>query len=87
MCDKATYMRYLRGEGIRYGNTNLYIIRNNSTTKSTEERALQKIAPLCRLNPDYANPRATKQGKVSQTSGKKSRIGRQIVQAFLNGPR
>jgi hypothetical protein len=87
MCDKATYMRYLRGEGIRYGNTNLYIIRNNSTTKSTEERALQKIAPLCRLNPDYANPRATKQEKVSQTSEKKSRIGRQIVQAFLNGPR
>ena len=87
MCDKATYMRYLKGEGTRYGNTNLYIIRNNSTTKSTEERALQKIAPPCRLNPDYANPRATKQGKVSQTGAKKSRIDRQIVQAFLNGPR
>ena len=87
MCDKATYMRYLKGEGVRYGNTNLYIIRNNSTTKSTEERALQKIAPPCRLNPYYQNPRATKQGKVAQTSGKKPRIDQQIVQAFLNGPR
>jgi hypothetical protein len=87
MCDKATYMRYLKGEGTRYGNTNLYIIRNNSTTKSTEERSLQKIAPPSRLNPDYANPRSTKKGKVSQASGKKSKIDRQIVQAFLNGPR
>jgi hypothetical protein len=87
MCDKATYMRYLKGEGTRYGNTNLYIIRNDSTTKSTEERALQRIAPPSRLNPNYQNPRATKQGKVSQSSGKKSRIDQQIVQAFLNGPR
>ena len=80
-------MRYLRGEGTRYGNTNLYIIRNDSTTKSTEERALQKIAPPSRLNPNYLNPRATKQRKVSQSSGKKTRIDQQIVQAFLNGPR
>ena len=87
MCDKATYMRYLRGEGTRYSNTNLYIIRNNNTTKSTEERALQKIAPPCRLNPYYQNTRAPKQGKVSQSSGRKNKIDQQIVQAFLNGPR
>jgi hypothetical protein len=83
MCDKATYMRYLRGEGTQYRNTDMYIIRNNSTTKSTEERSLQKIAPPSRLNPDYANPRTTKQGKVG---AKKSRIDQQIVKALLNGP-
>jgi hypothetical protein len=89
MCDKATYMRYLKGEGTQYGNSNMYIIRNNSSLKSTEERALQKIAPPARLNPDYANPRRPKQGKVSQSAKKNTgtSINRRIVEALLNGPR
>ena len=91
MCDKATYMRYLKGEGIQYGNSNMYIIRNDSSQKSTEERALQKIAPPARLNPDYANQRRPKQGKVSQSAkkntGGRSSINQRIVEAFLNGPR
>jgi hypothetical protein len=24
MCDKATYIRYLQGEGTQYGNSNMY---------------------------------------------------------------
>ena len=89
MCDKATYMRYLKGEGTQYGNSNMYIIRNNSTVKSTEERALQKIAPPAKLNSDYANPRQPKQGRVAQHPKKDSGgiINRRIVQALLNGPR
>jgi hypothetical protein len=89
MCDKATYMRYLKGEGTQYGHSNMYIIRNNSTVKSTEERALQKIAPPGKLNPDYANPRRPKQGKVAQSAKKNtgSSLNQRIVQALLNGLR
>jgi hypothetical protein len=91
MCDKATYMRYLKGEGTQCGNSNMYIIRNSSTVKSTEERALQKIAPPARLNSDYANPRQPKQGRVAQRPKKNTDSGgginRRIVQALLNGPR
>jgi hypothetical protein len=93
MCDKATYIRYLQGEGTRYGNSNMYIIHNKSARKSTEERALQKIAPPARLNPDYANQRRPKEGNVGRSAkkntsgGGRSSINQRIVDAFLNGPR
>ena len=88
MCDKATYIRYLKGEGTQYGNSNMYIIRN-STVKSTEERSLQKIAPPAKLNSDYANQRQPKQGRVAQRPKKDSggSINRRVIQSLLNGPR
>jgi hypothetical protein len=89
MCDKATYIRYLKGEGTQYGNSNMYIIRNSSTVKSTEERSLQKIAPPAKLNSDYANQRQPKQGRVAQRPKKDSggSINRRVIQSLLNGPR
>ena len=41
MCDKATYMRYLQGEGIRYGNSNMYI---NTKQKCKKEHRRTCIA-------------------------------------------
>jgi hypothetical protein len=89
MCDKATYIKYLHGCGTQYKDSNMYIIRNDSTTKSTEERALQKIAPPSRLNPNYKNPRAPKVGKVAQAKKPRTtpgKIDRKILEAILHGP-
>ena len=62
--EKAEYFRLLYGEGQRYKNSNIYILPGGCA-KSTEERALKKIAPPPQLNPNYQTPRVVNRpGKI-----------------------
>ena len=86
MCDKNTYIQYLKGCGTPCPNTNLCIIKNDQTRKSTEARALDKIAPPSRLNPNYQNPKIPKVGKVkADKAGVPTVIDSKILQRLLYG--
>jgi hypothetical protein len=61
----ANYIRLLKGEGIRYIDSNLYILPNSR--QSIEERAANKVCPPTNLNPNYnADPKVRRTGKFPQ---------------------
>jgi hypothetical protein len=89
--DKAQYLRLLNGEGQRYKNSDIYILPGSA--KSTEERALTKIAPPAQLNPNYQTPcvvnRPRKVPRLEPQRQQQRRgrytVDQQVLQRILNG--